>query len=256
VQALLRDLRGAWRITVGLASHLRLATDFVALRVARLLGRPLSDALRVIVLSDGDRLTYRLNAGDLQSLREVWMDETYRPPFSIRPDVVVDLGANIGLTTRWMRYRLGARRSVTVEASPTNGDLLARNVPAGTQVVRAAVGPRDGSARFAADPASNLGRVADGGQPVWQVSMETVLEHLPEGARVGLLKLDIEGGEQGLLTGGDLTWLERVDSIIAEFHPEVVDYPGLVQVLVGQGFEYVPAGRAWAGSMDAFIRRR
>jgi hypothetical protein len=110
-------------------------------------------------------------------------------------------------------------------------------------------------ARFAADAASNLGRVAEDGQPVRQVSMETVLELIPEGHRVHLLKLDIEGGEQALLTGGDLAWLERVDAIIAEFHPEVVDYPGLVHVLVGLGFDYVPAGSAWAGSVDAFIRR-
>lgn len=183
------------------------------------------------------------------------MDEVYRPPFPIRPEIIVDLGANIGLTTRWMHHRLGARHLVTVEAAHDNVQLLEHNVPDGTHVVCAAVGPSNGTTRFAADAASNLGRVTEDGQRVRQVDMETVLELLPQGGRVDLLKLDIEGGEQALLTGPDLTWLERVDAVIAEFHPELVDYPGLVELLIGRGFDYVPAGSAWAGSMDAFVRR-
>jgi FkbM family methyltransferase len=253
--ALARELRGALRITGGRRSALRLCGDLVALRLARLSGRAPSDAPRAIVLSDGRPLRYRLNRGDLQSLREVWMDEVYRPPMDISPDVVVDLGANIGLTTRWMHHRLGARSLVTVEPSEANNDLLEVNVPAGTRILRAAVGPTDGEARFAAAAASNLGRLADGGRPVPQVSMDTVLALLPEGRRVDLLKLDIEGGEQELLTGGDLAWLDRVDAIIAEFHPLVVDSPGLIRSLVARGFDHVPAGSAWPGSMDAFVRR-
>jgi FkbM family methyltransferase len=253
--ALLHELHGAQRITIGFASRLQLGVDLVALRVARLLGHPLSNTPRVIVLSDGHLLSYRLNRGDIQSLREVWIDEVYRPPFSIRPDVIVDLGANIGLTTRWMHHHLGARQIVAVEPADDNNKLLERNVPVGTQVVRAAVGPSDGMARFATDAASNLGRVADVGEEVCQVSMQTVLELLPEGRRVDLLKLDIEGGEQVLLTTGDLRWLNRVDAIIAEFHPHAVDYEELVHILVRHGFEYIPSGSAWAGSMDAFIRR-
>jgi FkbM family methyltransferase len=254
-RALARELRGALRITAGTRSALRLCGDLVALRLARLTRREPSDAPRAIVLADGRPLRYRLNRGDLQSLREVWMDEVYRPPMDIHPDVVVDLGANIGLTTRWLHHRLGARSLLTVEASEANNRLLEHNVPAGTRIVRAAVGPRDGVGLFAPDTASNLGRLADGGRPVPQVSMDTVLGLLPEGRRVDLLKLDIEGGEQELLTGGDLGWLDRVDAIIAEFHPLVVDYPGLVGRLVAHGFDHVPAGSAWAGSMDAFVRR-
>jgi FkbM family methyltransferase len=207
------------------------------------------------MLSDGYELSYRLNRGDLQSLREVWMDEVYRPPIAVSPDIVVDLGANIGLTTRWMHHHLRAGQIVAVEAAEANGVLLERNVPGGTQILRAAIGPSDGVVRFTSDPASNLGRVTQTGEVVRQVSMQTVLGLLPPGRRIGLLKLDIEGGEQSLLTCGDLTWLGCVDAIIAEFHPDAVDYLGLVRVLVEDGFEYVPSGTAWKGSMDAFIRR-
>ncbi len=53
------------------------------------------------------------------------------------------------------------------------------------------------------------------------------------------MKMDIEGGEQALLTG-PLEWLNRTKAIIAEFHPDIVDYPLLTGLLERQGFKYVP----------------
>lgn len=254
MRTLVTDLGGALRVTRGARSRTRLCADFIALRVVRLARIHPSNNVRKITLADGAPLYYRLNRGDLQSLREVWIDEIYRPPMPIRPDVVVDLGANIGLTTRWLYHRFGSKHLIAVEASAANNALLRCNVPQHTEVLSAAVGPTDGTALFSAAHASNLGRVADVGDAIPQISLASVLALLPTNRRVDLLKLDIEGGEQALLTSGDLGWIDRVDAIIAEFHPEVVDYVGLVNGLAAKGFTYVAAGAAWPGSMDAFYR--
>jgi len=66
--------------------------------------------------------------------------------------------------------------------------------------------------------------------------------------------MDIEGAEQELLTG-DLRWLGKVKSLIIEFHPTLVDYPGLVNRLRECGFDYIRAGTAHPDSMDFFVRR-
>ena len=65
--------------------------------------------------------------------------------------------------------------------------------------------------------------------------------------------MDIEGGEQQLLTG-DLSWLARTKSMIAEFHPRLVDYPGLIKVTETQGLRYIPANTVFQNNMDAFIQ--
>jgi hypothetical protein len=92
------------------------------------------------------------------------------------------------------------------------------------------------------------------GTEVPMISMATLLD--THGiTTVDLLKIDIEGGEQALFDG-DIDWLSRVRAIIVEFHPDVVDYDGLVRRLVEQGFRYVRAGTAWPGSMDVFVRER
>ena len=115
-----------------------------------------------------------------------------------------------------------------LEPSPANAQLVRLNLERNNvngQVVEAAVGARDGTAHFQDGLDSNLGHLAsDGGREVPVVSMETLLGRLPSGAQVDLVKMDIEGGE-GPLLRENLGWLGRVRSLIAEFHPEVIDYP-------------------------------
>jgi len=83
--------------------------------------------------------------------------------------------------------------------------------------------------------------------------MDTLLGRLPSGAQVDVVKMDIEGGE-GPLLKENLAWLGRVRSLIAEFHPEVIDYPAVIRSIESQGFRYIPAHSAGPDSMDAFVR--
>jgi hypothetical protein len=72
-------------------------------------------------------------------------------------------------------------------------------------------------------------------------------------SEVDLVKIDIEGGEEALLRG-PLEWLCQTKAIIAEFHPSAVDYPALTQLLEQHGFNFIPAGTAFANNMDSFYR--
>lgn len=253
-----RELDGAVRETDDARSRLRLVADILLFRALRLWPRLGVRARPREVHIGGAQLTYRLNRGDIQGIREVWLDQIYRmpPPHSFR--TVVDLGANIALTSVWLQREYRAELVLGVEPDPQNVALARRNMRANDvegRVIHAAVGSSDGETRFAAaKAASNLGHVGPSGRAVRQVSMATLLAELPPDRRVDLLKLDIEGGEQDLLMADDVEWLTRVDAIIAEFHPEVVDIPRLITQLQRHGFEYFPAGTLWTGSMDIFRR--
>jgi FkbM family methyltransferase len=250
------QLASMWRKAATPASFARFASDLLRLRLLRLLGATPSGRERRIRLRDGTRLTYRLNYGDVQSIREVWLEEGYRLPFPPLAGVLVDLGANIGLTSVWLAKRYRYETIIAVEPSPANARLVRINFAdngIAAEVVEAAVGPADGTAFFDDDEASNLGRVSARGRPVRMLSMESVLRMLPAGTPIDLVKMDIEGGEEALLRG-TLDWLGRVRSLIAEFHPAVIDYPRAVQVLQQAGFRYIAAGSAHKGSMDSFVR--
>jgi FkbM family methyltransferase len=252
------QLVAARRITSGGRSFRRLSVDLVYIRWAKIRNLAFSDRGREVRLASGGTITYRRNLGDLQSIREVLMDEVYRPPFDCSPRSVVDLGGNIGLTSRWYSSQFALETLVIVEPSRKNVALIHRNVPSGAEVVFAAIGPEDGLASFVNSSSSNLGVVAGAGDPrgetVPQVSMSAVLEAMGPDTQIDLLKIDIEGGEEALLLGRDMGWLDRVRSIIIELHPDMVDCDLLIKVLTDAGFDYIPAGSAWPGSMDAFRR--
>jgi FkbM family methyltransferase len=242
-------------VTANTGSFARYTADVLLYRALRLGSLGATNRLRRIAFQDGSRITYRLNRGDVQSIREIYLDEVYRLPFQLRPDVVIDLGAHIGLTSVFLAKRYGSPSIIAVEPDPSNAQLARANVASNNvraEVIEAAVGPKDGAVRFQVSRDSNRGHIGARGLEVPMVSMDSLLEMTPDG-RADLVKMDIEGGEEDLLSG-DIAWLSRVRSMIIEFHPGLIDYGRLVGVLQDSGFRYVPAGSAWRGSMDAFIR--
>lgn len=249
------ELSGMLRLAADASSFLRYATDIFLCRMLRLADVPLRDRERSVRLRGDIRLTYRLNRGDLQSFREVWIEEAYRLPFPITPCVIVDLGANIGLASVWLAKRYGCSWIIAVEPCAANARLVRRNMADNDlpgEVVEAAVGPIDGAVLFEEHRHSNLGRVGSNGRRVPGVSMVSLLQSLPADSPVDLIKMDIEGSEQALLEG-DLRWLEGVHSIVAEFHPTMVDYPQLIATLGKAGFRHIGDARI-PGYADTFVR--
>lgn len=248
------ELRGAGRFAP--ASRPRYCADTVIYRLLRLVPSAASDRLRTIVLLDGTRISYRRNRGDIQSLREVWLAPTYEPPFATGTlDVVVDAGANIGFATLYFARRHGARTCVAVEPDASNASLLRRNLEQNgidAVVLEAAVGGADGTASFASSRESNLGRLTPGGVSVRVLSMPSVLRSLGD-RRVDMLKVDIEGGE-GDLFAADTGWLDRVDAIMMEFHPNAAAVAPIVARIERHGLRHIPVNSVRWGTTDSFVR--
>lgn len=249
---------------IGWATHLtvrsrpRYVADVLCYRLLRVVRLPRTNAPRTIVLRDGPVLTYRMNRGDIQAIREIWAGETYRPPVGDPAlPVVVDLGANIGFTSVYFAWRHGARTVVAVEPDPDNARILRRNLAQNgveAVVLEAAVGPTDGEARFSRTVDSNLGKVGETGMKVQMLSMESVLRALGD-RRVDMLKIDIEGGEGPLLLGQDLPWMEQVDAVMIELHGDLIGDEKILDAVRLRGFDYIPAGSVRVGSADTFVRQ-
>lgn len=257
IRGLVGELRDARRVAADGKSLRRIAIDLVLYRVLRLVRIPGADRrVRAVLLRPGVSLTYRLNRGDIQSIREVWFAETYRLPSNLQPHTLIDLGANIGLASVWFAVRYGSLRIVAVEPDPANAALARRNLAdngfPGT-VHLAAISDRHGKTLFEPDPLSNLGRIGGSGREVEALTLaELVAESGGDGAR--LVKMDVEGAESAVIATV-LDWRDGVDAVIAEFHPDRVDYPGLVGQLETAGFSWVPPGSVHPKTTDYFERQ-
>src|SRR5712671_6873777 len=99
---LIREWGKCIRLCADPPSVLRLALDFALSRVFVFLPKNTRNRVRSVRLHGGVQLCYRLNKGDLHSIREVWFEEAYRLPFEDPSGTLLDLGANIGLTSVWL----------------------------------------------------------------------------------------------------------------------------------------------------------
>jgi FkbM family methyltransferase len=249
------DVRGTISVADGLRSRSRLILDFALSRLIVLLPASRRNRPRQVRLRGDIHIRYRLNKGDLHAIREIWFQECYRLPFSDPAGVLLDLGANIGMTSLWLAKKYPLTHVIAVEPDPANAALARQNLAANgiaANVLEAAIGPADGSGRFAASEHSISGKMSEEGVPVPVVSVGTIIQKFAV-RNFALVKIDIEGGEQPLFDGA-ADWLQHVDAIIIEFHPEIVDYPRLTKFVSSQGFRYIPANSSFPDNADCFVR--
>ncbi len=261
---ILKELRGACRHASDVPSFIRLGSDILLFRVLRIIPRLANKPRLRSVRLDGATISYRLNRGDIQSIREVWFEEAYRVPMGPVPKTVLDLGANIGLTSVWLARTYGCQLVIGVEPDPANVALARRNLAAnhvpGT-IINAAAGPADGIGSFACSTRSNIGNLITGSSDsqtsqrlidVAVLAPETILRTGGLGT-VDLCKLDIEGAEGPLLLDSEPSWLSSVNSILAEIHETVVDARAVTAVIEGFGLRHYRAGIA--GRKTEFFAR-
>jgi FkbM family methyltransferase len=155
---------------------------------------------------------------------------------------VIDLGANHGLFSVWAA--VAGAQVVAVEAqqafAPVIRGLAAHNGVASRVHVKAAF------AGGAATPEAITGDLTDDGR--WEAASHGAgqrpgsvsvpgLMSAYQIDRIDLLKVDIEGGEFAVFgSGEDLRWLDRVDQVVMEVHPQWGDTAVLVDRLGEHGF--------------------
>lgn len=170
----------------------------------------------------------RPGTSDLDVFKEVFGEREYEVAcWDIEPKLIIDAGANIGLTSLYFAARCAKARIIALEPEASNVDLLRRNTEGVNNItVKAgALWPRKASLSLVDDTAAKWAfSVTESSASVSTVSAFTVPDILAEvGADcVDLLKLDIEGAEKDLFTYGWQDWLPKVKRIVVELHDRLV----------------------------------
>ena len=179
-----------------------------------------------------------LGESDLIALLHIWNEECYLIPEMGDPHWIIDAGANAGYATRWFAERYPMATVVAIEPGPENLAVLRRNVAHldNVVVVDAALMAAAGTARLIdvdeGPWALRVGEAGEGaGRSLGQVRCVTVESLMEEYDmdRVGLLKIDIEGGELEVFQNST-AWIDRVDAVVAELHDR--SRPGCMRAFV------------------------
>lgn len=260
-----RDMVAATRVARGSS---RIASPYwVARYFLGMASRPMhSQATIALTVDHGGRrhpTVLRKNQSDVYIWREIFLERIYDfdyERFVGDVSLVVDLGANAGLSASYFQMRFPAARIIAVEPLAENVDVIranARALRAEWEVEEAAVAAESGRAEFYASEwwssGSLVQRIGEYRQsmpnrvesvlslPRRSVEVITVGELLEKHGvrRVPVMKMDIEGCEDEVLTSG-AEWLRRVGVLIVEVHSKYIDPEVVDDRLRDAGFAEVP----------------
>jgi FkbM family methyltransferase len=139
-------------------------------------------------------------------------------------DIVVDLGGNIGMFTRYA-YHMGASKIITFEPDKRYFKILKQNAPKNTILFNAAIGDKLGKLTLTESEhlgGSNLWCEPNPLHNQYDVNIYTLDYIIETGLipKIDFLKVDIEGSEIMALNGISDENLKNIRNIAVEYHHE------------------------------------
>lgn len=200
--------------------------------------RPASGEIASVDWWNGDKkeICYRPGTSD----KGVIYDILFKPgrkaeywlPDELAPRVILDIGANIGATSRYLAWRYPSAEIHSFEPVPSNLALCQRNLPKTAQLHPFALGAEDGelelaisasSANFGGYSAHTMGQGDTEKVPVRKLVGGGLTEIALE--KIDIIKIDTEGAEFDILRSIPSEILSRVRWIYGELHEEGIAHP-------------------------------
>jgi FkbM family methyltransferase len=189
----------------------------------------------------------RTFAGDIEIFYEIFWRKTYEHPVSKEYEVntIVDLGANIGMSSLYFSQQFPTAMIYAVEPDPFNFDMLTANLSeeilqSRLVPVKAAIYSADGIVNLKQNgKAYNTGIAEeDTGIAVRAVKLDTLIKEMMIN-QIDLLKIDIEGSE-AYLFNAPAAWLDIIKIIVMECHSPAIRIKSIA-LLREKGFEILPS---------------
>ena len=168
-------------------------------------------------------------------LNNVIREEYAKFPPAEAPRIMIDAGAFIGDTSAYFLSRYPSLRIVAVEPEAANIAQAKLNLaPYGARItlIQKALAGKVGVAAFGGQ--SIGGSLDKAGVMVHTTTLPEILTSLG-GAKIDILKMDIEGAELQVFENAPEAWLPSVNMVIAELHGPFIT-KAVTRIIVSNGF--------------------
>jgi len=204
----------------------------------------------------------RVGTSDWGMFEQLLCDGEYAPLFEHNPSgirVILDLGANIGLSVRLWQRAFPGSTITAVEPDPENLAAARRNGGSAVHFIQAGAGAQAGkffldqvgsecSYKVRETPADSNAISVD------VLTVPQILETANIKGDVDFLKCDIEGSEIALFKNC-ASWIKRVRNLAVELHPPYTSEEFLSD-LQGAGSELAEYGRVDRGQYKVLFLER
>jgi FkbM family methyltransferase len=168
----------------------------------------------------------RARTTDIGMCREILVKRQYSCEFQTAPRVIVDAGANIGLTSVFFANKYPNAHIIALEPEVSNYRMLQRNISAypNIKAINAALwsenceldifDPEQGHSAFQVRCKSEAAYIDS--RRAHAITLDALMSDL-DISHIDLLKVDIEGAEKEVFSKS-LRWIGCVDAIAIELH--------------------------------------
>jgi FkbM family methyltransferase len=174
------------------------------------------------------KIYLRGGTSDIRVFDEVFFTEDYYFNYAVKPRIIVDCGANVGLTAVYLSNFFPEARIISIEPDFENFALLQKNTEAYNNVECLQKGVWNKEALLEiTNRSTNISsgftveEVAQrSNESIEAITIPAILKRYSIDT-IDVLKIDIEGAEKELFSLGTECWLPRVKHLVIETHDNV-----------------------------------
>lgn len=166
----------------------------------------------------------RTGTTDFSTFMEVIFGKAYEFPLNFIPEVIIDCGANIGLTSIYLKNKFPDARVFAVEPEKENFKILTANLSGydNTTLYNNGIWNKKTMLKIEDSGLGEWGFMVTetnemGPNTIPAISIKDIM-HENNINIIDILKIDIEGSEKELFESGYEYWLPRTKIIIIELH--------------------------------------
>jgi FkbM family methyltransferase len=180
----------------------------------------------------------RLPSSDVLTYHQVFIDQEYDFLVGKQPNVIVDAGANIGLSSIYFSNKYPNSKIIAIEPEQSNFVLLKENTAPYANIIpiQAALWHQDEEINLIDPGLGKWGFMTEEQNPaenlhskVCHTTVAITIDKIMDDhklRKIDILKLDIEGAEKEVFSNTS-SWIKKVDAIIIELHERLK--PGCIE---------------------------
>jgi FkbM family methyltransferase len=195
-----------------------------------------------IIKFDGLQLIYNDATALMGMYNEIFYQEHYKFISSVKEPIIIDCGANIGLSVLYFKMLAPKASVIAIEADPDVAEILKKNLEINNcqaEIVTKAVWTTNNEILSFGKAGADAGSLFSTANVtlVETIRLKDIIEKYSE---IELLKIDIEGAEIDVIKDCK-TVLFKVKKVFIEFHsfpdkPQQLE--DILSIMVDQGFRY------------------
>ena len=169
---------------------------------------------------------FRQNTSDSDVFNQVILSREYRIDEVFNPQFIIDVGANIGLTSLFYHKEYPSARIFAVEMETGNYDLLKKNTTEISNITSINKALWSDSTpifmtRSSSKDSHCVGLKSEFSELVQTITVLEIIDKFKL-TSIDILKMDIEGAEKEIFSKDVDTWLPMVKCLIIELHDRFV----------------------------------